>query len=198
MVTDMEKPSNFEEILRARAEKLATRKQSAGAVETKTPVSVITAGSESFGIPTQYLSCIIKSPPIAAMPNLPPWHAGIAQIRGELVGVVDIASWFGVPGTSKGAFLAVVENGDRKLGLLLDTVRGFRDVGASDIAETFSAGATGGHPIHSTTKDVTTILDIPKMFDNPDMQVGAGVEDQLHAKGAPAPAAGSKSQETEK
>ena len=176
--------SNFEAILTDRAEKLATRSKASDVREDKTPISVVVVGAETFGIPTRYLSCIIKSPPVAKMPNLPPWLRGIAQIRGEIVGIVDIAKWFAVPGALKGNFLAVVEENGRKLGLLLDTVKGFRDIGHSDIAETFSAGTVGGHPIRATTKDVTTILDIPKMFMNPDMLVDPGMADYTRAAGS--------------
>lgn len=162
---------DIDAILAARAKKLATRSISAESSEKKNPVAVVTAGTETFAIPTSFLSFIIKSPPVAAMPNLAPWLRGIAQIRGDLVGVVDIASWFNVPKGTQGIFLAVVENEGKKLGLLLDGVQGFREISKSDIADTFGSEATS-HPIQSITKDVVTILDIPKMFASPELISG--------------------------
>ncbi len=170
MVIDMA-ATEIQRVLLARAAKLSKRTVEKVSGEKKSPISVIEIGTESFGIPTRHLSCIIKSPPIALIPNLPSWFRGLAQIRGELVGVLDVAIWFGLPESSGGTFLAVVEEKGLRLGLLLDKVAGFREVGQNDIAETFSGVSIGGHPIQATTKDVTTILDIPKLFENADMVV---------------------------
>ena len=172
-------PSHIDAVLAARADKLASRRKAQASNEEKTLVSLITVGAECFGIPTRHLSCIIKAPPVAAMPNLPPWLKGVCQIRGELVGVVDISSWFGLNRPSKGDYMAVMEEGSRKLGLLLDAVGGFRDIGVSDIAETFGNVSMDEHPIWATTKDVITILDIPKLFTNRDMVV-----DPMGSRGA--------------
>ena len=167
--------STIDHVLRRRADKLAKRRKKDLAPEEKTSVTVLSAGSEQFGIPTTTLSCIVKTPKLAAMPHLSPWIRGIAQVRGELVGVVDLAAWFGVPEKSTGAFMAVVEGSSGKLGLLVDRVEGFREVGDSDIADSFGdVASTRGHPIHATTKDLTAILDMDKLFANPDLRVDFG------------------------
>ena len=164
---------HFDAVLAARAEKMARRSPKRLQTEDKTLITVVNVGAERFGVPTRHLTCIIKSPAISGMPGLPAWLKGVCQIRGELVAVVDIAVWFGLAKKSRGDYMAVVESKKRKLGLLIDVVGGFREVGASEIAETFGGASMGNHPIFATTKDITTILDVPKLFDNRDMVIGA-------------------------
>ncbi len=165
-----------EDVLRQRAEKMAKRQKEKQISQIMISLTILGAGTERFGIPTESLSCIVKTPKLAAMPNLPPWIKGMAQIRGELVGVVDLASWFGVPSKFRGAFMAMVEGEQGKLGLLVDSVVGFREVGSDDIAESFGdVAAAAGHPIVATTKDLTAILDIKKLFASPDVRVAPGI-----------------------
>ena len=166
-----------EEILRSRAAALAGRKRIETATEEKVSVTVFVAGSERFGIPTASLSCIVKTPGTASLPHLPHWFRGVAQVRGDIIGVVDPAVWFGVPGRSTGALMAVVEGEPGRVGLLVDQVLGFRDVGPSDLAETFGQGAGAWErPIRGATRDLTAILDMDKLFASPDLRVRFGVE----------------------
>ena len=48
------------------------------------------------------------------------------------------------------------------------------------LAERFGdVAATEGHPIRATTKDLTAILDMDKLFANPDMRVDLGQHGQF-------------------
>jgi twitching motility protein PilI len=167
----MDASLSTEKVLHLRAEKYAKRVRTRVDPEAKVSITLLSAGAERFGIPTHSLSCIVKTPILATMPNLPPWFLGLAQIRGELVGVIDLANWFGTPAKSTRAFMAVVTGDPGKLGILVDNVTGFREVGESDIAESFGDLAATGHPIRATTKDVIAILDVDKLFENPDMRI---------------------------
>jgi purine-binding chemotaxis protein CheW len=174
MVIRMKTLSEYESVLRQRTEKLAIRRKLTHAVEKKISVAVFSTGSEQFAIPTEYLSCIVNTPKLALTPNLSPWLKGIAQIRGDLVSAVDLGIWLGVPKQSKETFLVVVEKEKQKLGLLIDQIQGFRDIGKSDIAENFSSTASSeGHPIRATTRDLIAILDVPKLFESPDLCVNS-------------------------
>jgi chemotaxis signal transduction protein len=167
----MDSSPSTDKVLRLRAEKYAKRLRMRVDPEEKVSITMLSAGGERFGIPTHALSCIVKTPILATMPNLPPWFLGLAQIRGELVGIIDLATWFGTPAKSSRAFMAVVTGEPGKLGILVDSVAGFREVGESDLAESFGDLTATGHPIRATTKDVVAILDVDKLFENPDMRI---------------------------
>lgn len=163
---------NMVETLKARAGKLATRKKTQKVREDVDGYTVFVAGSERFAIPTRFFSFVVRTPVVVGMPHLTPWFRGIAQVRGNLVAIVDLAAWLGVPKRTTGTFTLVVEGEPGKLGLLVDHVIGFRDIGASDFAETFSdSSTTATHPIRAITKDLTALLDMKKLFSNPDMVI---------------------------
>ncbi len=66
-------------------------------------------------------------PPITPLPNLPDWLTGIANIRGEIVSMVDLKGFLKIPGkggASKGQRLIVVQSGEIKTGLLADKLLG--------------------------------------------------------------------------
>lgn len=60
-------------------------------------------------------------PPVTRLPNLPAWMRGLANVRGTLIPVVDLAPAFGVEHeTALTGYLLVMNAGDEALGLLVD------------------------------------------------------------------------------
>jgi purine-binding chemotaxis protein CheW len=59
------------------------------------------------------------------VPGAPPYVAGIVQVRGRVVPVVDLRARFGAPPVERGidARIIVVSTGDRQVGLLADAAR---------------------------------------------------------------------------
>ncbi len=165
-------PKGVEEILNRRADKAAQAKQGGDNRGLISTVAVVGVGKERFGIPMEGLSVISRTPPVAHLPKLPPSIRGVVQIRGELIGAIDMARWFGIDTKTKGHLLAVVEGPPGKLGLLIDSVLGFRDVAAGDIVETFCDDTQStGHPVQATTKDLIAILSLEQLFRCPEVGV---------------------------
>lgn len=59
------------------------------------------------------------------VPGAPPWVAGLLQIRGRVVPVVDLRARFGLPPAQPGlgTRVLVVRSGDRIAGLVVDSAR---------------------------------------------------------------------------
>lgn len=59
------------------------------------------------------------------VPGAPPWVAGLVQIRGRILPVVDLRARFGVGAVEAalGARVVVVATGERQVGLLVDAAR---------------------------------------------------------------------------
>ncbi len=59
------------------------------------------------------------------VPGTAPWVAGLVQIRGRVVPVVDLRARFGLPPIERGldARVVVVQRGERLVGLLVDAAR---------------------------------------------------------------------------
>ena len=156
---------NEEQILRERAEKYAVASTSAAEKAVIDTIAVLGVGRQKFGISSVKLEVIEKTPSIAHLPELPQVVRGLVQIRGELIAAVDMAGWFQITG-GDGSYIAVVSNGDgKKLGMIIDTVLGFRNLVEGDMAESFfESKDKGGRPIIGATRDLVTILDVDMLF----------------------------------
>jgi chemotaxis signal transduction protein len=157
--------TRYEEILARRAEILARTTSDEQERQVELTAALVAIGSERFAIPVGKLREIIKAPPIAVLPELPPWMPGIVQIRGELISVVDIARWFGLATGSQPELLAVIEGPEGPLGLLVDAVLGFRDIYSDEIATSFSRDETAvGRPIRAITRSLIALVDVERLL----------------------------------
>jgi purine-binding chemotaxis protein CheW len=157
-----------EEILARRAAKLAAAAvtREVGAVVAR--IAVVQVSDQRFGLPVQWLREVLPAPPIAPLPGLPAWIAGLASIRGEIVSVVRLGALLDIEGsteTRNTRFLAVVEGREGPLALLVDAVVEFRDVAAQDIVsrEEHIAGERG-RPVRALTRDLVTLLDVEALL----------------------------------
>ena len=163
-----ETASNVEEILRQRAEKYASTTDSEFDRAIFDTVVVLGVGRQKIGVSSRKLEVIDKPPAIADLPEMPRVIRGVLQIRGELMAAVDIARWFDIETDRCEPLLAVVvDASDRKLGLLVDEVLGFREIAEDELVEGFFGNKEeGGRPISGTTRDLVAIIDVEKLFES--------------------------------
>jgi purine-binding chemotaxis protein CheW len=149
-----------EEILRRRAERLAETKGEGVLRRVDVQVALVGIGAQRVGIPAESLRELVPLPDITPLPGLPPWLLGIAQVRGELLGVVDLASIFGAAGEQP-SVLVVVEGAGGPLGLAVQSVLGFRDVYEDELSD--EMGMDPGRPIRAMTRDLVLLLDVERL-----------------------------------
>jgi twitching motility protein PilI len=79
---------------------------------------------------------------ITRVPGAKPWLRGIANLRGQLLTVVDLKSFLGAgaPSSDRQARVLVVASRDVPTGLIVDEVLGFRRFGAADYRPDASPG----------------------------------------------------------
>ena len=65
-------------------------------------------------------------PIITPLFNLPDWVLGVSNIRGEVVSIVDLKTYFNLPpsGPKRGGHLIILHNQDMKVGMLVDRIMG--------------------------------------------------------------------------
>ncbi|MCP4660962.1 MAG: chemotaxis protein CheW [bacterium] len=162
-----------EVLLERRARQLAAVPEKQIDRRVAATVAVVAVGKERFGIPVDGLRGILKAPPIAHLPGMPEWLPGIVQVRGELISALDLGRWFQVAGPAEPAFLAVVEGSRGALGLLVESVEGFREVEEEEIAQKLTAAPrAAGRPIRATTRDLVTLLDVERLLESPQIVMG--------------------------
>ena len=115
-------------------------------------------------------------PMITPLFNLPDWVLGVSNIRGEVVSIVDLKTYFELPssGPKRGGRLIIVHNRDMKVGMLVDRIMGILSLDQidTDIQESphregkISSFISG---VVVSGKNLLNILDVDKLLSSPRM-----------------------------
>lgn len=161
-------------ILQQRAKALAEQSDRKQGEETIDTVVIFEIGTEHVGVSLSALDEIAPLTAIAKLPGLPKWLAGVAQVRGRLLSVLDLQNWLNLLSPSRARYLAVVRSSGEFMAILVDTIIDVRDLSREDIADTIATDLSRGQ--RATTKDLVTLLDIDVLLKHPDLIVHHGDE----------------------
>ncbi len=76
-------------------------------------------------------------PPVTRLPRVKRWVRGIANVRGEILAVVDLREFFDLTGAITPAHSRViaVEKGETRLGMVVDRIVGMRQIRSRQVGE---------------------------------------------------------------
>lgn len=85
---------------------------------------VFQISNERFAVAATSLRQILEPPPIVPVPNTPSYLLGVINLRGEILGVLDlrVAFHLGVAGTSEDERLLVLKYDRRSVAIVADSV----------------------------------------------------------------------------
>ena len=128
-------PEESARILEARAKALAREPEIQNASADQIEVVEFLLAYERYGIETACVREIYPLVELTPLPGAPSFVLGIANVRGEIVSVVDIKRFFDLPekGLTNLNQLIVVRNSDMELGILADEVLGVRVIGLDQL-----------------------------------------------------------------
>lgn len=96
-------------LLRRRADRAALSSRDEGEVLARIDTLVVALGDESYALPLGALTAAYQATtPVVPVPCTPPFVAGITNIRGRVVPVIDLAVLLGVSGTAPSEFAAMI------------------------------------------------------------------------------------------
>ena len=103
---------------------------------------VFRQGSEEYGLPINQIKEVVLTPNITRMPQTPAYVKGVANIRGNIIGIIDLEEKFGLKETATTEetnktinYTLVVESDEFKVGILVTEVPNTLSVQASDMEE---------------------------------------------------------------
>jgi len=115
-------------------------------------------------------------PMITPLFNLPDWVLGVSNIRGEVISIVDLKTYFELPssGPKRGGRLIIVHNREMKVGMLVDRIMGILSLDRidTDIQESphkegkISSFISG---VVVSGENLLNILDVDKLLSSPRM-----------------------------
>ncbi len=82
-----------------------------------------------YVIPMGEVGEILHIPRFTQVPGVKSWMNGVANVRGRLLPIMDLAQFFGLPATSRSnrnRRVLIVERGDVFSGLIVDSVHGMQ------------------------------------------------------------------------
>src|SRR5438105_2245634 len=88
---------NAKQILHARAQALARAPERASATEASLDVLEFRLGKERYAVESRYVREIIPLKTLTPLPCTPSFVAGIVNVRGRIVAVLDLKKFFGLP-----------------------------------------------------------------------------------------------------
>jgi purine-binding chemotaxis protein CheW len=135
-------PELLQELLERRAAQLAQvpiREEEGGRVE----LVLIRLGRELYGLDVQHVSDLRPVEQITRVPRVSGWVAGVVNLRGRLLSVVDLQRFFGLPdakrdehdGPAGRPYLVAVETPEMELALLADDVLAVESLPANRVQE---------------------------------------------------------------
>ena len=118
--------------LRTFQQELAARLASKTTAQVESSRLGMACGDERWLIRLSDAGEVITMPPIVAVPLTQPWYLGIANIRGNLVSVIDFARFLGrnvaVGGAQNRLVLFGPRAGDLNAGVVVQRVLGLRNI----------------------------------------------------------------------
>lgn len=145
-------------ILAERARKLATPVAETGDSGTE-PMLGFTLGEERFLAPLHSVREVVSLESITHIPGLPFLFAGLTTVRGDIVPVLDVRGFLGLPEqrAERPERILVVESEGALAGVWVDRMQGLNAVDDTLL--------TGDHGLNSTafrgrTADLSTVIDL--------------------------------------
>jgi purine-binding chemotaxis protein CheW len=151
---------------------------------------MVRLGSEIYGMEVEYISSIRPAEQITRVPRVPAWVGGVFNLRGNILSVLDLKKFFGLPdgvdssGQTTGQVLVVVKTWDMELAILVDEVLAIEPVPASQIQATSDilhgirpeyvrgvAERSRSDTQNGTGENLLLVLDLPALVADPQLVI---------------------------
>lgn len=128
-------PGEKKKILRARAKTLAREPDSGGTTGPCLEAVEFLLSDEKYAIESTYVREVCPLKELTPLPCTPPFVLGIINLRGQILSVLDIRKFFGLPekGLTNLNKVIVLHAGEMELGVLADAVTGTRSIPLKEI-----------------------------------------------------------------
>jgi purine-binding chemotaxis protein CheW len=126
----------LQETLVKKAEKAADRKHQT------TQLIVFRLGEEEYALHIDQIKEVVITPHITRMPQTPSFVRGVANIRGNIIAIIDLEEKFGIrrqvetENENQGNYTLVIESEEYKMGVLVKEVPNTLAVSEADIEDT--------------------------------------------------------------
>lgn len=155
------------QILRTRAQALAKEPVKEDPSAEYFEVIEFLLGHERYGIETRYIREVYPLRDLTPLPCTPPFVAGIVNLRGEIISLIDLKVFFELPEKELTDLnkVVVLQNSDVEFGILADEVSGVRRLPAAKVQQSLpTLTDIRAEYLKGVTEDMLIILDAEKIL----------------------------------
>jgi purine-binding chemotaxis protein CheW len=136
-------------------------------------VLAFTLESELYGIDVMLVRGVRSVSAITPVPGTPQFYAGVVNVRGQIITVLDLRQFFGIEvgARKEPGELIIVQANQLEIGLLAHHVRGVMSVPAVDIEPLEDIRYARG-----MTAERMILLDVARMFEDERLVIGGADE----------------------
>ncbi|MCK4864699.1 MAG: purine-binding chemotaxis protein CheW [Gammaproteobacteria bacterium] len=143
--------------------------------------------NEAYGVEILRVQEIKGWTPVTRIPNTPEYMQGVLNLRGTIVPIVDMRMRFNLEQIEYTPITVIIvlsvksENGERVIGLVVDSVSDVIDVNATDIKATPNFGTTLNTEfidgLATSNENMVMLLDVDKLLSVDEMTALAQISD---------------------
>ena len=125
-------------------------------------IAVFALANERYGVETRYVREVVRMTDYARLPGAPPFLFGVVNLRGEILALIDLRTFFGVPAHGLTDLTRVLVLGDQRaeFGVMADAAHEVATLRVDEIhAPPDSATGAGREYLRGVTADALIVLD---------------------------------------
>jgi purine-binding chemotaxis protein CheW len=169
-LTDMRTPAAAALILRARAQALARAPQRPPEAKELLEVLEFRLAQERYAVETKYVREVYPLKDLTPLPGTPPFVLGVVNVRGRILPVYDLKSFFALPehGLSDLHRIIIVRGTDLEFGLLANEIAGVLSIPLKSIQPSLATlTGIGADYLKGVTADHLVILNMARILEDP-------------------------------
>ncbi len=155
-------PERAKAILDERARALARVPPAAPKASEVLEIATFALANEHYGVETRYVREVVRLADYAPLPGAPPFLIGVLNLRGEILALIDLRTFFGVParGLTDLARVLVLGADRPEFGVLADAAHEVTTLRLDEVHEPpDSASGVGREYLRGVTADALIVLD---------------------------------------
>jgi purine-binding chemotaxis protein CheW len=158
------------EILRSRARALARPTERIPPVDTLIELLEFRLAQERYAVETVYVREVYPLRNLTPLPCVPPFVLGVVNVRGQILPVLDIKKFFGLPeqGLTDLHRIVVVRDNGIELGLLADVVVAVRSIPVESLQSSLpTLTEIRAEYLKGVTAERLVVLDLARILADP-------------------------------
>lgn len=168
-----------QQVLRARAEALARQPKTQGDEQDALQLTEFVLASETYAVESRFIREIYPLKDITPIPCTPPFVIGMINMRGQILTVINVKTFFGLPeqGLSDLNKVIIVQTEDLEMGILADAILGVRSVSPNQVQPSLpTLSGISADYLRGITAERLAILDVAAILSDTRILVQEEVE----------------------